>query len=121
VTALFDTDVIIDLLGNIDAAWEEHERYSVVAISRITWIEAQVGARTETDRVQRAQFLAAFRLVELDAQVAQRALSIRREHRLKLPDAIVWASARHVGALLVTRNIKDFPKGEPSVRFPYKL
>jgi hypothetical protein len=60
-------------------------------------------------------------LIELAAQVVQRALSIRREYRLKLPDAIVWASAHHANALIVTRNIKNFPKGEPSVRFPYKL
>lgn len=121
MTALFDTDVIIDLLSNLDVAWEEHDRYSAVAISRITWIEAQVGARTETDRQQRAQFLAAFQLVELDASVANLALLIRRQHRLKLPDAIIWASARHADALLVTRNSKDFPKEETSVRFPYKI
>gem|GEM_PF-3624147 len=56
-----------------------------------------------------------------DNAVAQLSITLRQQHRLKLPDAIVWASARHVGALLVTRNTKDFPKGEPSVRFPYKV
>jgi predicted nucleic acid-binding protein len=60
-----------------------------------------------------------FRIVELDSPVAQLTITLRQQHRLKLPDAIVWASARHAGALLVTRNTKDFPKGEPSVRFPY--
>jgi predicted nucleic acid-binding protein len=59
--------------------------------------------------------------VELDAATASEALAIRRKHRMRLPDAIVWASARQANALLVTRNTKDFPKGEPSVRFPYKV
>ncbi len=56
----------------------------------------------------------------LPGPLARRAISIRREHRLKLPDAIVWASALGANALLVTRNTKDFPRDEPSVRFPYQ-
>ena len=38
---------------------------------------------------------------------------------MKLPDAIVWASARRQGRLLVSRNTKDFPAGDPGVRHPY--
>jgi len=118
--ALFDSDVVIDLLGGLDMAWEEHGRYAEVAISRVTWIEAQVGAPTDEVRALRASFLSHFRIVELDPAVSQLTITLRRRHRLKLPDAIVWASARHADALLVTRNTKDFPPNEPSVRFPYK-
>jgi hypothetical protein len=38
---------------------------------------------------------------------------------VKLPDALVWASARAESALLVTRDTKAFPKAEPGVRVPY--
>jgi predicted nucleic acid-binding protein len=41
--------------------------------------------------------------------------------RLKLPDAIGWASARLNEALLVTRNTKDFPAHESGVRIPYQV
>jgi len=34
-------------------------------------------------------------------------------------DAIVWASARQHGCLLVTRNTRDFPADNPGVRAPY--
>jgi hypothetical protein len=40
---------------------------------------------------------------------------------MKLPDAIIWASARCNGRLLVTRNTKDFPAGDPVVRYPYEV
>ena len=38
---------------------------------------------------------------------------------MKLPDALVRASAQAEAALLVTRNIRDFPADDPGVRVPY--
>jgi hypothetical protein len=32
-----------------------------------------------------------------------------------------WATAQVHAMLLVTRNVKDFPDGDPGVRAPYKL
>lgn len=46
-------------------------------------------------------------------------IMLRRGSRLKLLDALVWASARSESALLVTRNTKDFPEDDPGVRVPY--
>ena len=46
---------------------------------------------------------------------------IRRRYKIRLPDAVIWATARILGCLLVTRNIRDFPKDDPGVRIPYKL
>jgi predicted nucleic acid-binding protein len=40
---------------------------------------------------------------------------------MKLPDAIIWASALARHMLLVTRNVKDFPANDPGVRMPYRL
>jgi hypothetical protein len=40
---------------------------------------------------------------------------------LKIPDAIIWASAEEEGCLFVTRNTKDFPADHPGIRFPYRL
>ena len=64
-------------------------------------------------------FLRDFRVVEVTRGVAREAIEIRRAHRVKLPDAVIWASARAESALLVTRNTKDFPKDQPGVRMPY--
>jgi hypothetical protein len=44
---------------------------------------------------------------------------LRQRHRLKLPDAIVWASAQAHDMLFVTQDVKDFPAGDPGVRVPY--
>jgi len=46
---------------------------------------------------------------------------LRRKHRMRLPDAIIRASAQTRDMLLITRKTKDFPAGDPSVRAPYQL
>jgi len=40
---------------------------------------------------------------------------------MRLPDAIIRASAQTRDMLLITRKTKDFPAGDPSVRAPYQL
>jgi hypothetical protein len=38
----------------------------------------------------------------------QRVINIRQEKRIKLPDAIIAATAIEYSSILVTRNTKDF-------------
>jgi predicted nucleic acid-binding protein len=57
----------------------------------------------------------------LDETVAREAIAVRQKYKLKIPDAIIWASARLNNALLVTRNTKDFNRSDPGIRIPYHL
>ena len=118
VKALFDSDVLIDHLQGIPAANVELDRYDDRAVSIVTWIELLVGATPANEASVRA-FLQRFETVELDRDVAEEAAILRRTHRIKLSDAVIWASARTQGRLLVTRNTKDFPASDPGVRRPY--
>jgi predicted nucleic acid-binding protein len=120
VNALFDTNILIDYLRGIPAARAELGRYDHTAISVITWIEVMVGAPEDAEPATTA-FLAGFALIALDDRVAGLAAKLRRGHRIKLPDAIIWASARSRGLLLVTRDSKAFPTDNPGVRVPYSL
>jgi len=119
VNAVFDTNILIDYLGGVDAARDEMRRYRQRLISVVTWMEVLIGARSddETDVIE--MFLRDFRVVEVTRPVARDAIDLRRAHRIRLPDALIWASARAESALLVTRNTKDYPKNDPGVRIPY--
>lgn len=119
--ALFDTNILIDYLRGIDAARAELARYTSVAISVITWMEVLIGAKDPPEETMVRRFLRRFDKLELTEAVAEEGIALRRRHRLKLPNAIIWASARRAGALLVTRNARDFPESEPGVRIPYRL
>lgn len=117
--ALLDTNILIDYLNGVLAARKELDRYESRSISIVTWMEVLAGGQPE-DEAQVRQFLANFDLIDVDGQVAERAVALRRSHRIKLPDAIIWATAQVHSMLLVTRNEKDFPADMPGVRFPYR-
>lgn len=44
--------------------------------------------------------------------------SLNWSYRIKLPAAIIWASAQVHSKLFITRNTKDFPLEEPGIRVP---
>jgi predicted nucleic acid-binding protein len=120
VKALFDTNILIDHLNAVPQARDELARYESRNISVVTWMEVLIGAPQELEAATRA-FLAGFAVVPLDDAVAEHAVRIRRAHRIKLPDAIIWASAEAHSRLLVTRNTRDFGTDTPGVRIPYFL
>jgi predicted nucleic acid-binding protein len=118
VKAVFDTDILIDFLTGRTEARDEIARFDAPAISIVTWMEVMVGA-TDAGAAETRAWLSTFTVIGLDQAVAEGAVALRRRHRLKLPDAIVWASARTSGALLVTRDLRGFPADDPGVRVPY--
>jgi len=119
VKALFDTNILIDHLNGVAEALVEMDRYADGAISVVTWMEVMVGASSENEAATRS-FLNSFTVVPLDDVIAERAVGLRKAHRVRLPDAIVWATAVEQNRLLVTRNTRDFPVGEPGIREPYR-
>ncbi len=118
--ALFDSNILIDYLNGITAAKDELARYESRSISVITWMEVLAGAPPAADLATRS-FLEQFKMIGIDAKIAFRAVELRREKRMKLPDAIIFASAQILGLLLVTRNTRDFDPELPSVRMPYRI
>lgn len=121
----FDTNIVVDALAGLEAAAAEIRRATDETgrawISRVVWIE--VMSKGTPDRLEDARvFLAGFAMDEVDAGVAERAASLRRERSgLRLPDAIILASAHLRGRVLITRNTKDFPAETPGIRVPYTL
>jgi len=119
VNVLFDTNILIDYLAGLEAARTEVGRHRHRLISIVTWMEVLAGARDAEEEDVIEMFLRDFRVVDLTRRVAREAVDIRRRERLRLPDAIICATARTESALLVTRNTKDFPRDDPGVRIPY--
>jgi predicted nucleic acid-binding protein len=119
VKVLFDTNILIDYLKADVQARSEIRRHRDSAISIVSWMEVMVGAPPEAEVATRS-FLDGFARIELDDEVAAQAVRLRRLHRMKLPDAIIWASAQTRSMLLVTRNTKGYPADDPGIRVPYR-
>jgi predicted nucleic acid-binding protein len=120
VIAVFDTNVVIDALNGVELADIEYNRYERVLISRITWMEVLIGA--EGDDAELRDFLGTrFEIIPLDLAVAETAVQLRREYSVRLPHAIIWATAKTSEAVLVTRNTKDFDPDWGDIQVPYRL
>lgn len=121
MNAVFDTNILIDYLNGERAAFTELSRYQSKFISVITHIEVLVGASNVQEEVVIRSFLASFKLKQLTADIAELASKIRQDHRMKIPDAIIYATAREEECILVTRNTKDLKENWPDIRVPYQL
>jgi predicted nucleic acid-binding protein len=119
--AVFDTNILIDYLNGIEAARKEFGLYQTRQISVITYIEVMVGCKNSGDEAALRGFLSSFEVIALSPELAKEAIAIRREFRLKIPDAIVYATARTQGCILVSRNTKDLKPEWPDIRVPYQI
>jgi predicted nucleic acid-binding protein len=121
VKVVVDTNILVDYLRGVTGSREELALYTTPIISLVTWMEIMVGSETPGEEAKLRGFLKRFEVHQITPAIAERAVAIRRENRLRLPDAIIWATARELNLILVTRNTRDFPKGHPGIRVPYSL
>ena len=64
--------------------------------------------------------LSVFEVIDISKDIAEKSVQIRQEHGMKLPDAIILATAQVHQRSLLTRNTKDF-SGISGVVTPYIL
>jgi predicted nucleic acid-binding protein len=123
MTGFFDTNILIDFLNGVPAAQKALVPFTRRIISRITWMEVMAGVKDSPREDVTRHFLSQFEIHEITPEVAEAAVTLRRHHqpKLRLPDAIILASARKTGCRLSTRNTRDFPANSADVHIPYLL
>ncbi|MCC2624710.1 MAG: type toxin-antitoxin system VapC family toxin [Burkholderiales bacterium] len=119
MVVVIDSNIIIDYFKGIPEASLILQKYKHKYISFITWIECLV--KIPMDRQDPAiDFLSGFDLVTMDTKLMQESLKIRQATKLKLPDAIIYATAKIKNASLITRNSKDYGNLEKII-IPYSV
>lgn len=116
--SLFDTNILIDYLCGKEEAKTLLQKSSKPAISIISKMEILAGVEENEFKITQ-DFLEHFDIIDLNLKVAEIASQIRWDSKIKLPDAIVWASAKSIGAVLVTNNTLSFSSHSADVKIPY--
>lgn len=65
------------------------------------------------------ELLAVFQILYVDRHIADITIEIRKKKRIKLPDALIAATAISENLHLVTRNIDDFSDIDVLLRNPF--
>jgi len=99
---LFDTNILIYLLNNRLAENLPSGRYGYSVITEIELLSFP--ALTATDAQIINSYLSNIVLMNLTEAIKQKTISLRRAYRIKLPDAIIAATAIEAGAVLLTND-----------------
>ncbi len=106
---LLDTNVVIGLLNGdaVCTALMQSANCSLadIAVSQITRMELLGFAGLAAAEVQTLQnLLAAVRVILLDEAIELHTIALRRQHKIKLPDAIIAATAASRGLVLLSMD-----------------
>lgn len=105
---ILDTNAVISFLsGNREFA-AQLETAEYIGISVVSYLEfLSFDGLSEEDCLCFKQFCERIEVVELrhdDIRLTEKALELRRKYRMKLPDAIIGATAISLNAFLITND-----------------
>ena len=111
---LADTNAIIDYLGN-----KLPKKATIfidnleMQLSVISKIELLAWTKISSQQFhQLSDFIASSIVFNLSEEVVQHTIEIRKSFNLKLPDAVIAATALAHNLVLITRNTSDFKRIE---------
>jgi len=111
---LIDTNVVIDFFnGKLPESGKKFLSGIEPIISVITQIELFSSNQISEEEIKKlSQFMDIAVIYPLNSTVAIKAADLRKHYRIKLPDAVIAATALAYDLSLVTRNVSDFKKLE---------
>ena len=109
---LIDTNAIIDYLGNRLPISGLNFMNSIIdnipTISVISKIEVLGFTTTDKNYSLLKDFIDDSFVLDLTENVIDTCIEIRKNHKAKLPDAIIASTAIANNLILITRNVSDF-------------
>lgn len=121
---IFDSNILIYISKNILKIEDIITSDIRPSISIISYIEV-LGFPfiTNEDQLYMQKICSSCKLIYLSDLIVLETINIRKKYRIKLPDAIIYATALIENVPLLTKNIKDFKLIDKSVKLidPFDL
>jgi len=122
---LIDGNAVLDYLaGTLPTAGKELMRTVVnrqPRISVITKIEVMGYPTQPLHSKLILEFIDNCLIFPISSEVVDRTIEIRKAYRIKIPDAIIAATALEYELILITRNVRDFEKLGVEVSNPWTV
>ncbi len=101
---LLDTNIVLYLLGDKLEEQLPDGNYNISVITEIELLSYPALNKTTENNIKK--FLNELAIVELDSAIKEEAIKLRRTHSLKLPDAIIVATALIIKAEILTIDLR---------------
>ena len=106
---LLDTNTVLDYMGNKLSSNANGFLARIIDneinLSVINKIELLGFLTVEQDLID---FVDCSNIFPIDDDIVDKTIEVRRSNKMKLPDAVIAATALHYTLVLVTNNTKDF-------------
>ena len=114
VKYLIDTNTAIDYLDNkLPENTSDLLEMAGISLSVIVRMELLSWKKASMQHLQVLhQFINSSKVYNLDESVILKAIELRKNYPIKLPDAIIASTAITYNLILVTRNLADFKRIE---------
>lgn len=114
--AVLDSNILIYQSKNLLDFRDVFGRYEQIYVSVITYMET-LGHRFANPAEEETlrHILERLLVIHTDMNIAQQVVAYKQIRKIKTPDAIILATARQLGAALVTVNESDFKGIDPDV------
>lgn len=118
--ALFDSNIII-YLSKFEIPLSIVDQFDEIFISVITYMEI-LGYNFDdlNEEMYIRDLLSVFKTIYIDQKIADIVVKIRKGKRIKLPDAVISATAISNSLYLVTRNVEDFHGIDVKITNPFE-
>jgi predicted nucleic acid-binding protein len=106
---VLDSNIIIYLSKGLLNIEDISQRYYSFYISIISYMEVlgyQFSDEGEKEIIK--ELLSNFEIIYINSEIAENVILIRQHKKVKLPDAIILATAKFLDCPLMTRNVDDF-------------
>jgi len=108
---LIDTNILIDAQMNRLPPKGSQFLAEIIdedfTVSFVTYIEF-LGYKSVSKATE--EFMALADVIEIDKDIIDTCITLRKSKAIKLPDAIIASTALSRGLSLITRNVEDFKK-----------
>lgn len=106
---LLDSNILIAISKNQDDLNNYLDNYNKVFISIISYIE--VLGYDFINKIEEEiilKILQNIETIDLNVEIADIAVKVRKKNKIKLPDSVIYATAVFLNAELMTKNTDDF-------------
>ena len=104
MNVVLDTNAVLYFLGGRLAQSLPQADFYVSVITEMELLSYPLLKSDEEAEIY--SFLSNISIVNLNQEIKQSAIALRRQYRVKLPDAVVAATAQHLKAELFTNDLK---------------